>query len=383
MATLPISDKLPVELLATCFQKTTNSYKFYWFLAILAYIKTERTPVIPVNDLKSIMISDIWYPTVYFYLSFGKQDRLSLTAAMLNLMENGGANPDNEHLSETISTLRNTSRDFAKEFNNLGRYVPYRFLEPFFRDKLRGVQDHRKNGLIIELAGASFTNSSAPTIYRFWEDGDKKIEIHPDWYNYLQRHLAILEDYCLWNLLKYLQTRNPNVPNIAGKLFLPRNRNLENARKYWQQALRTLGQTHCIYSQEIIPTHGFSLDHFLPWRYVTHDLLWNIIPTLPAVNSSKGDRLPDLSCYFEKFSQLQFKALQTVALSNRSTLGTIEDYIILFGCEGRDELIQIPYDAFQNKLRETLAPQLQIARSMGFIGNWSYSPHDLSITTEP
>jgi hypothetical protein len=383
MTTLPISDKLPVEFLSTCFQNTTNSYKFYWFLAILEYIKTERTPVIPVNDLKSIMISSIWYPTVYFNLSFGKQDRLSLTATLLNVMENLEVNPDNKHLTDAISTLRKTSRDFAKEFNNLGRYVPYRFLEPFLRDALRGVQDHRKNGLIIDLAGASFTNSNAPTIYRFLEEVDKKIEIHPDWYNYLQRHLSILEEYCLWNLLKYLQLRNPNVPNIAGKLFPPKARNLENARKYWQQALHTLGQIQCIYSHEFIPVHGFSLDHFLPWRYVTHDLLWNIIPTLPAVNSSKGDRLPDLSSYFEDFSQMQFKALQIVATSNRSSLGLIEDYIILFGCEGRDDLIQIPYDAFQNKLRETLAPQLQIARSMGFIGNWSYSPHDLSITTEP
>ena len=182
--------------------------------------------------------------------------------------------------------------------------------------------------------------------------------------------------------MKFLQLRNPNVPNIAGKLFLPKVRNLDTARNYWQQALQKLDECRCIYSRAIIPQRGFSLDHFLPWRYVTHDLLWNIIPTLPAVNSSKGDRLPNLSTYFDHFARIQFDALQVVA-SSTHTKAQLDDYLLLFGCEQRSDLLSIPYDAFQSKLYETVAPQFQIARSMGFTGNWSYSPHDLSIATEP
>lgn len=381
MTNLPLSGSLPIESLSACFQNTTNSYKFYWFIAILDYIKKHRAHVIPVDELKAIMIADIWYPTVYFNLSFGKQDRLSLIAIMLKDAASTEFSANEEDLVRKITELRGTSRDFSNEFNRLGRYVPYRFLEPFFRDALRGVTDHQKNGLIATLANESFLAPNSPSMYRF--HARKTIELHPEWYNYVVQHLSILQEYCFWNLLKYLQLRNPNVPNIAGKLFLPKTRDLDKARDYWRQALQKLDGSRCIYSNEIIPPLNFSLDHFLPWRYVTHDLIWNIIPTLPSVNSAKSDRLPDLNKYCRKFSHLQFGALQIVAASNHANREIIEDYIILFGCENRSDLLSIPYDAFHSKLYETLAPQFQIARSMGFIGNWSYLPHDLSVATKP
>lgn len=381
MTNLPPSTSLPIESLAACFQNATTSYKFYWFISILEHIRKKRTAIIPVDDLKSIMVVSIWYPVVYFNLSFGKQDRLSLAAIMLKDGATLEFSADEEDLVRKITELRKTSREFAHEFNQLDRYVPYRFLEPFFRDALRGVADHQKNGLIATLANESFLAPNPPSMYRF--HSRKTIELHPDWYTYVVQHLSILQEYCFWNLLKYLQLRNPNVPNIAGKLFLPKTRDLDKARAYWRQALQKLDGSQCIYSNEIIPLLGFSLDHFLPWRYVTHDLIWNIIPTLPAVNSAKGDRLPDLDKYCRKFSHLQFGALQIVAASNHAKREIIEDYIILFGCETHSDLLLIPFDAFHRKLYETLAPQFQIARSMGFIGNWSYRPHDLSITTKP
>lgn len=327
------------------------------------------------------MVASIWYPAVYFHLCFGKQDRLSFAALMLKEAASLEFSATEEDLIRKITELSETSREFANEFNQLERYVPYRFLEPFFRDALRGIADHKKNGLIAGLANESFLASNSPSIYKF--QSRKTIEIHPDWYNYVVQHLSILQEYCFWNLLKYLQLRNPNVPNIASKLFLPKTRNLDNARAYWRQALQKLEESRCIYSNEIIPILSFSLDHFLPWRYVTHDLIWNIIPTLPAVNSAKGDRLPDLEQYCIKFSRLQFGALQILAAANQAKREILEDYILLFGCENRDNLLSIPYDAFHSKLYETLAPQFQIARSMGFTANWSYSPHDLPIATEP
>jgi hypothetical protein len=373
MANLPSSTSLPIESLAACFQNTTNSYKFYWFISILEHMRKNRAAVIPIDELKSVMVANIWYPAVYFHLSFGKQDRLSLTALMLQ-------DTAEEDVIGKIGKLRKTDREFAREFDQLDRYVPYRFLEPFFRDDLRSVVDHQKNGLIATLAQESFLAPNQPSIYKF--QAKKAIEIHPDWYRYLEQHLSILQEFCYWNLLKFLQLRNPNVPNIAGKLFLPKMRNLENARGYWQQALQKLDGCRCIYSQEFIPQRGFSLDHFLPWRYVTHDLLWNLVPTLPVVNSSKGDRLPDLSIYFDHFARTQFDGLQIVASSSHAK-ARLDDYLLLFGCGNRSDLLSIPYDAFHSKLYETLAPQFQIARSMGFIGNWSYTPNDLSVTTEP
>lgn len=371
MTTLPHSYSLPVELLGACFQNTTNSYKFYWFLAILERIKTHQDLVIPVNDLKAIMIVNIWYPVIYFKLNFGKQDRLCLAAIALNDSLDAGKGIDKAELNRSVTELRRSSPHFEAEFRKLGRYVPFRFVEPFFRDFLRGEKDHKKNRLIVKLAEESFWENK-PSIYRFLGREQESVELHPAWYKYFQRHVTILEDYTYWNLLKYLQSRNPHVPNIIGKLFPPQVRNLENARKLWAQAIQNSGKMRCIYSDKYIPLRGFSLDHFLPWRFVTHDLVWNILPTLPSVNSSKSDHLPDLARYFNRFSQIQFNALQYMLVLRGSHRNLLDDYILLFGCDGRDDLAEIPLNKFQERLYEAIAPQFQIAKNMGFVGDWHY-----------
>jgi hypothetical protein len=141
MTSLPSSTSLSIESLAACFQKTTNSYKFYWFISILEHIKKNRTAVIPIDELKTTMIASMWYPVVYFNLSFGKQDHLSFTAIMLK-------DTTEKDLINKIAELRKTDHEFAQEFSQLDRYVRYRFLEPFFRDVLRGVPDHQKMDLL-------------------------------------------------------------------------------------------------------------------------------------------------------------------------------------------------------------------------------------------
>ncbi|MCP4371835.1 MAG: HNH endonuclease, partial [Deltaproteobacteria bacterium] len=88
MPGLPDSNKLPIHHLSTCFNNVTNSYKFYWFLSVLEYVKENQTPVIPFNHLLANMAAGVWYPTNYFRLSFGKQDRLSQIALKLKTENN-------------------------------------------------------------------------------------------------------------------------------------------------------------------------------------------------------------------------------------------------------------------------------------------------------
>ena len=49
---------------------------------------------------------------------------------------------------------------------------------------------------------------------------------------------------------------------------------------------------------------SYSLDHFLPWKFVLHDQLWNPIPVSRSANSSKSDSLPSLR-YLEPFVETQ------------------------------------------------------------------------------
>lgn len=361
MTDLPISNKLPIHHLSTCFNNVTNSYKFYWFLAILDSIAEQQ--VIPIEALLANMIASVWYPTNYFKLSFGKQDRLGIISLKVNQQ---GYLKKSDIASEVLNQLSAKTKT-SKQIRSLGRFVPYRFLRPFFERELRGVPDWKIERLIVELVEQSFNDKTNLPLYRFVND---RIEIQEDWFKYLQQHIHILRGFCLWHLLNYLQKNNPNVPNIAQKLFVPEQRDLKQAKKFWKIVFSEIGTIQCVYSNQVITETDFSLDHFLPWRFVTHDLLWNIVPASKPVNSAKGDNLPNLKMYFDKFAQVQYSAVQIIADTNKTKM--LEDYIMLFKQSDVTGIKTLEYNGFRQVLWDTISPQVQIAQNMGFISNWSY-----------
>lgn len=367
---LPNSLSLPIQALASSFDNVTNSYKFYWFLAILESIRKDEGRVIPVHALLARMAAMGWYPINYYRLSFGKQDQLGNVITLI--MERSGIT-----LESTPDTIANVALDHLRRKDDVGEkikdlanFVPYRFLRPFFTDVLRGEDDWKINRRIQELAEQSFYTHQ-PCLYRFVNFTDN-IEIHPDWYSYLQKHLAILTGFCLWHLINYLQKHNPNVPGIAGKLFKPQSRNLLQARSFWNLVLRQVGSLTCIYSGKPIFPGKYSIDHFLPWRFVAHDLLWNLIPAPKEVNASKNDNLPDPS-YLEPFAGMQYQAVQSVACTAKAEK-FLEDYVVLFKVSSVEELQKMSFGQFRDSLQATIAPQLQVAANMGFSANWKYRP---------
>ncbi|GAB4533285.1 MAG: hypothetical protein Fur0018_22460 [Anaerolineales bacterium] len=119
---------------------------------------------------------------------------------------------------------------------------------------------------------------------------------------------------------------------------------------------------------------NYSLDHFLPWRFVAHDLLWNLVPVPQNVNSAKGDSLPDLTTYFDPFARLQYEAFQAVSAGGTSRQAKLlEDYVLLFGASSISEVQSLPLKTFRQVLYDILAPQFQIARNMGFVTGWKYN----------
>jgi len=367
---LPRSADLPVQRLAAVFDQVTNSYKFYWFLAVLERAQNDRGRIMPVDELLAEMVALAWYPTNMFRLSLGKQDQLN--DIPLRLRKARGLMPHERPAAvqrAALEELHNGRSAIGGQIRNLGVYVPRRFLTPFFEAELRGRKDAQKNRLIERLAEEAFDDSERPCLYRFvTDDGRLAIEFHPGWYGYFRTHTHILKDFCLWNLLLYVQKNNPNVPNLAAKLFEPGVRDLSRARRYWETALEALGPRSCIYSGVLVGCEAYSLDHFLPWSYVAHDLLWNIVPTTASVNSAKGDRVPELERYFRDFAWLQYDALQVTATATRARL--VEDYTLLFRTSSLEELRMVTRDRFEATLYDTISPQVQIAENLGFVTGW-------------
>ncbi len=367
---LPPSPSLPVPELAASLRDVTNSYKFYWLLAILEHLQEGGAAAVAVDDLLARMVAAVWYPSNYFRLSFGKQDQLGQAALALRDAAQTAANAPKAQVIEAVQVHMAGGSAVGHMIRRLDKYVVYRFLRPFFAAQLRSISDWEVNRRIVQLAAQSFEQATAPCLYRFVEGG-RGIELHPRWADYLRANLAIVTGFCLWHLVAYLQRNNPNVPNIAGKLAEPNQRDLGTARRFWRAAIAGQGPLRCVYSGEVLDNVP-SLDHFLPWSFVAHDLLWNITPTIRSVNSAKRDQLPDFATYFAPFAVQQYQAVQAVEQQVRGA-ALLEDYILLLKTPSVTALRDLAFDDFRRVLQETLAPQVQIAHSMGFAGGWSYA----------
>jgi hypothetical protein len=367
---LPNHQNLEIQNLATVFNNTATSYKFYWFYSLLKVIKSNKTEIL-LTDLYVQMVVNVWYPNHYFKINFGIQDKLknlaneALELEILDLKIDTKEAEIIKNLSNFI--LQNPKHSFTKHLLNLSNYVPFRFIRTWLDAEVKGMKDGELNRTIKALA-------TVGTTYKlpYYFDNDRLV-FDEDWFNYFQQHLKIMEDFCFWNLLNYLQKRNPNVPNLAAKLFPPNDsdRSLSKQHQFWKQILAVqTSPIRCVYSNKII-TEKYSLDHFIPWSFVTHNQLWNLIPTSKSVNSQKSNNLPKLDLYFEPFVALQFQVFQTAFQLNLKK--KLEDYLDIFNTDLK-QIQQLSESDFKNKLHQQIAPLSQIAANMGFTQNWIYQP---------
>ena len=116
---------------------------------------------------------------------------------------------------------------------------------------------------------------------------------------------------------------------------------------------------------------NISLDHYLPWSFVAHDQLWNLIPTTPSVNSSKSNNIP-AEKYFIDFVKLQHQGLTIYAQNNseRKWLNYAEDYIAELKVNQADDLLN--FEILNNAYQATIKPLVSLATIQGFKQNWIY-----------
>lgn len=363
---LPHHDALPLHCLVGTFAKnrTTNSYKFYWFLALLKMIEegtlSPEKPV-PLQAVFTKMIALSWHTVALYKLSLGTMDKLGDNIQAFQKMFPDTLTTDTAVVDIETKLLKEQS--CQKKLTYLKANVPYRFLSTFFVEELKGAKAF--NQKVIALCKEKF-HTKKPPIYSFV---GQRIEIHQEWFHYLKNNLKILQDFCYLNLINYLSRRNPNVPNISNKLFLPvEKRNLQPARNYWKKILKEQA-FKCIYSKELLTPENLSIDHFIPWSFVAHDMLWNLTPTFKEVNSSKSDKLPDFQAYFQDFSTQQFESFNILCAAKQQK--ALEDYAIAFNTR-IDTIKSYSKDLFAEKLSQQVEPLFQIARNLGFQGNWKY-----------
>jgi len=338
---LPENPLLPISLLAACFNKTSATYKFYWFLAILNRVELGET-TIKKHHLFADMVAQSWFTVNYFHVSFGKQDKLQQSVQNIKKIELLTIDADRNKVFQQLSL--SAHRQTQRELWYFNAEVPHRFLSPWFH-----AGDMK----------AAYERSQKLTNNCLYAIDTETITINPAWYIYLKLNSGILKAFCYWNLAVYLQSKNPNVPDIPNKLIkTPVRKNLSEQRKFWDIVINELDGVDCIYTNTRLVSGKYAVEHFIPYAFVSHDLIWNLAPANPAFNSSKSDKLPSLDKYFDPFFQLQRQAIEIIQCKAPKNK-LLEDYLMLFPLIETNRLER-------QQFLEQIQPLITIASNNGF-----------------
>lgn len=349
--------------LGQVFKDTTNSYKLVWFLAILSLMKRSEERSLRLADMFTEMAVAAWHPVCLYRLSLGRQDKLQ--DVIQEIQKSSGLQPN--ATPEAIRKFVAGSTEAQAKLEFFKRYVPTRFLTPWFADTLRVERDDAARTREIQTMANESQTTSFASLYCFERDS---IGINDSWRSFLTENLGVVRSFAEHHFALYLQARNPNVPGIVNKLRAPTARQLTAARDFWRlvhcdfQKSGRAAEFQDIYTERQL-ADSFSVDHFLPWSFVVHDLLWNLTPVEASTNSRKNDVLPDLDLYLPRLAKLHFGAIKVA--KKRPKL--LEDYTDCFK-QDVSGLLALGEGGFITKYREIIVPQAQIAINQGFQSGW-------------
>lgn len=354
---IPQSQILTTRHLNRVFDKTVATYKFYWFLGILDLFVKQGKTRINVWEIMITMVANAWYPVNYFRLSFGKSESLYDAILALQRENNIPINIGMKDLTILLQALIQRP-EIRKQLNFLQMNVPFRFLRPWI-----DTSDDRE----MVKRSQTFENGCLYKLEK--ENGSLWVELNPIWLIYLKENYDILSSFAYWGLTNFLQVRNPNVPNIPSKLIKKEERNsLTSQRRFWNTAITGGMEVRCLYTGNLLIECEYDLDHFIPWSFVSHDLLWNLMPADSSINSSKSNKLPDLDLYLPKLAEAHQVALR-IYIGKGKQDKLLEDYLSL-GHTPQD-IAMMDREHLLDCFFQTFAPMNQIALNMGF-ESWKY-----------
>ena len=347
---LPTSNILPINKLASVFGSTSATYKFYWLIALIELVEEENIEI-PKRKIFSRMISNSWYTINYFHISFGKQDNLQIAVERILKEEKLTIDEKKNKLDFCLENSNN--KETLNQLFHFDKNVPHWFLSPWF-PKINNETDNQQKSRIYSDS-RSFINGSLYALHKDF------ISINPIWISYLKSNAKVLKDYCYWNLALFLQSRNPNVPDIPNKLIKPALRNglTKQTNEYWKLVFKELGSVNCIFTDTKLyfDEKNYALDHFVPHAFVSHDLIWNLLPIEKKFNSLKSDKLPLFDKHFDKFYDLQKLAFD-INKHHNSKSKYMDEFLTIFP----------NIDAFEkDKFSNTIQPLITIASNNGFL----------------
>jgi len=346
----------------------TQCYKFYWLDAIMnLMLKKYR---FSFDEIFDEMIVSAWYTVTQYHLFLGPmiegKRRDAINRAIDVLIENTSLN-ENSKPDEIRFVLKEQSSLVLEYKKKLAKNVPYKLLSSFSPELTKDKGDAYR----IEYIQKLNEKIKLPYIIENEMGINKYVVIQDAWIPFLMDNYMIIKNWIQYNKIHFLQMINPGVPGIINKLDDERNnvRHLERVRDLWNAHIE-------VSNKEIVDIYTgnklestFDVDHFIPWSYVAHDEMWNLIPSNASVNRSKSNNLPEWNLYFNKMANMEYDLYKSVVeydsihklfekcyAKNLQSLWALEELYV----KGNTE------EVFKYKLEAHLHPLYEAARMQGY-----------------
>lgn len=276
-------------------------------------ISANKTEV-SYDEIINKMISNAWYPVLEYHIHlsgiYGEGIiKDNLEKAVLRLQELSKL-ANNASDVEIINRLLEFVDD--KELNDykkaLTLNVPYKSLSGFANRGSEKIDLDSSAGRMMAYYNR-LSRSEILLPYTFNDEkGLKRVIVFNDsWIRLIRDNAVNILGWIQLEKVKWLQNTNPEVPGLVFKLAPAdeKMRKLTNARKLWDAVLKAVRIVD-VFKDEPINSEKYDLDHFIPWSFVMHDELWNLMPMDSSWNSKKNNKLPKWELFFDRFAENQF-----------------------------------------------------------------------------
>lgn len=210
---LPKCENLRTVCLGALFKDIDRSYEFFWFRAVLETVLEGKT-IATFDEVIHTMVADAWPLILRHRLSFGASDALEAlvhhTAQACGLKTNASK----DTIASCIKGDADRSTFFIKD--RLIQDVPYRLQLPLFTHTWKEEIWQRPSAQL-----ARSVNAEKGLIYYFL-DIDKpriKIEVRPDWADYIRENREALQRWLASELSVYLRAKNPGREKIEAMVL--------------------------------------------------------------------------------------------------------------------------------------------------------------------
>ena len=363
------SGELDYRAFGSMLDHPTQCYKFYWLEAIMnLMLKKYR---FSFDEIFDEMIVSAWYTVTQYHLFLGPmiegERRDAINRAIDVLIENTSLN-ENSKPDEIRSVLKEQNYLVLEYKRKLAKNVPYKLLSSFSSELTQDKGDAYR----IEYIQILNQEIHLPYIIENGVGIGKCVVLQEAWIPFLMDNYLIIKNWIQYNKIQFLQMINPGVPGIINKLDDERNnvRYLERVRDLWNAHIE-------VSNKEIVDIYTgnklestFDVDHFIPWSYVAHDEMWNLIPSNASANRSKSNHLPEWDLYFNKMANMEYDLYKSVVeydsihklfekcyAKNLQSLWAIEELYVKENTE---------YE-FKHKLEAHMYPLYEAARMQGYI----------------